>query len=184
MELGIVKKETPINEKVGKKTIYQLADNFFRFWYRFVPTNISAIQSGRIQRTYDQVIKTQLSDYMGLVFEKMCRDYLLYYADELPFEPVEIGQWWGTDPREKKQIQIDVVATSVTENEFIVGSCKFKNEKIGVDELGLLKEYAEVFSRGKKCYYYIFSRSGFTDGLVESAEKESVKLLTLEDIYK
>lgn len=184
MELGIVKKETPINEKVGKKTIYQLADNFFRFWYRFVPTNISAIQSGRIQRTYDQVIKTQLSDYMGLVFEKMCRDYLLYYADELPFEPVEIGQWWGTDPRKKKQIQIDVVATSVTENEFIVGSCKFKNEKIGVDELELLKEYAEVFSRGKKCYYYIFSKSGFTDGLVECAEKESVKLLTLEDIYK
>lgn len=184
MELGIVKKETPINEKVGKKTIYQLADNFFRFWYRFVPTNISAIQSGRIQRTYNQVIKTQLSDYMGLVFEKMCRDYLLYYADELPFEPVEIGQWWGTDPRKKKQIQIDVVATSVKENEFIVGSCKFKNEKIGVDELELLKEYAEVFSRGKKCYYYIFSKSGFTDGLLECAEKESVKLLTLDDIYK
>lgn len=184
MELGIVKKETPINEKVGKKTIYQLADNFFRFWYRFVPTNISAIQSGRIQRTYNQVIKTQLSDYMGLVFEKMCRDYLLYYADELPFEPVEIGQWWGTDPRKKKQIQIDVVATSVTENEFIVGSCKFKNEKIGVDELELLKEYAEVFSRGKKCNYYIFSKNGFTDGLLECAEKENVKLLTLKDIYK
>lgn len=184
MELGIVKKETPINEKVGKKTIYQLADNFFRFWYRFVPANISAIQSGRINRTYNQVIKAQLSDYMGLVFEKMCRDYLLYYADELPFDPVEIGQWWGTDPHKKKQIQIDVVATSATENEFIVGSCKFKNEKIGVDELELLKEYAEVFSRGKKCYYYIFSKGGFTDGLIECAKKESVQLVTLEDMYK
>jgi stage IV sporulation protein A len=55
------------------------------------------------------------------------------------------------------------------------------------DEYGLLqllKEYAEVFSRGKKCYYYIFSKSGFTDRLLECAEKESVKLLTLEDIYK
>ena len=184
MDLGIVKKETPINEKVGKKTIYQIADNFFRFWYRFVPANISAIQSGRIQRTYNQVIKTQLSDYMGLVFEQMCREYLLYYAEELPFEPVEIGQWWGTDPLKKKQIQIDVAATSAAENEFIVGSCKFKNEKIGVDELELLKEYAEVFSRGKKCYYYIFSKSGFTDGLLECAEKENVKLLTLEELYK
>ena len=29
--LGIVKKETPITEKPGKKTIYLLADNFFRF---------------------------------------------------------------------------------------------------------------------------------------------------------
>ena len=33
----ITKKETPITEKPGKKTIYLLADNFFRFWYRFVP---------------------------------------------------------------------------------------------------------------------------------------------------
>ena len=39
IDLGIVKKETPITEKTGKKTIYLLADNFFRFWYRFVPVN-------------------------------------------------------------------------------------------------------------------------------------------------
>lgn len=31
MDLGIVKKETPITEKPGKKTIYMLADNFFDF---------------------------------------------------------------------------------------------------------------------------------------------------------
>ena len=37
IDLGIAKKETPITEKLGKKTIYLLADNFFRFWYRFVP---------------------------------------------------------------------------------------------------------------------------------------------------
>ena len=43
IDLGIVKKETPITEKPGKKTIYLLADNFFRFWYRFVPVNASAI---------------------------------------------------------------------------------------------------------------------------------------------
>ena len=31
IDLGIVKKETPITEKPGKKTIYLLADNFFSF---------------------------------------------------------------------------------------------------------------------------------------------------------
>lgn len=51
IDLGIVKKETPITEKPGKKTIYLLADNFFRFWYRFVPVNASAIDSGRIAKT-------------------------------------------------------------------------------------------------------------------------------------
>ena len=57
IDLGIVKKETPITEKPGKKTIYLLADNFFRFWYRFVPVNMSAIDSGRITKTYPYVVK-------------------------------------------------------------------------------------------------------------------------------
>ena len=52
IELGIVRKETPITEKIGKKSIYMLEDNFFRFWYRFVPRNIAAINSGRIEKNY------------------------------------------------------------------------------------------------------------------------------------
>ena len=57
IDLGIVKKETPLTEKPGKKTIYLLADNFFRFWYRFVPVNMSAIDSVRITKTYPYVVK-------------------------------------------------------------------------------------------------------------------------------
>ena len=57
IDLGIAKKETPITEKPGKKTIYLLADNFFRFWYRFVPINMSAIDSGRIAKTYPHAVK-------------------------------------------------------------------------------------------------------------------------------
>lgn len=104
INLGIAKKETPITEKPGKKTIYLLADNFFLFWYRFVPVNMSAIDSGRITKTYPHAVKQHLSDYMGLVFKKMCQDYLLYYSDSLPIDLNEIGQWWGTDPKKKKQI--------------------------------------------------------------------------------
>ena len=185
MDLGIVKRETPITEKQGKKTIYLLADNFFRFWYRFVPNNVAAIQSGRIRNTYTRAVKEQLSDYMGLVFEQMCREYLLYYAENLPIDLNNIGQWWGTDSKKRKQIQIDIIGTSALADEYIIGSCKFKNEKIGIDELELLKEYAEVFGKGKKYYYYIFSKGGFTQGLCEEAAKsDNVKLITLEDIYR
>lgn len=52
LELGILKKEMPLTEKTGKKTIYPIADNFFRFWYRFVPPNMSAISSGRVEQIY------------------------------------------------------------------------------------------------------------------------------------
>lgn len=184
IDLGIVKKETPVTEKPGKKTIYLLADNFFRFWYRFVPVNMSAIDSGRIAKTYPHAVKQYLPDYMGLIFEKMCQDYLLYYADSLPMELSEIGQWWGTDPKQKKQIQIDIVGTPVDGRDYLIGSCKYRNEKIGVDELDLIRDYAAVFGKGSSYHYYIFSKDGFTDGLLQAQERGEVRLVTLEGLYR
>lgn len=183
IDLGIVKKETPVTEKIGKKTIYELADNFFRFWYRFVPANMSAIDSGRIQKSYANSIKKNLPDYMGLTFEHMCRDYLLYYEKDLPIELNQVGQWWGTDNKNKKQVQIDIVGTPVEGDEYIIGSCKYQNEKIGLDELELIREYAQVFGKGKKYYYYIFSKGGFTEGLIQAKNREEVRLIGLDDLY-
>ena len=183
IDLGIVKKETPVTEKIGKKTIYELADNFFRFWYRFVPANMSAIDSGRIQKSYANTIKKNLPDYMGLTFEHMCRDYLLYYEKDLPIELNQVGQWWGTDNKNKKQVQIDIVGTPVEGDEYIIGSCKYRNEKIGLDELELIREYAQVFGKGKKYYYYIFSKGGFTEGLIQAQNRGEVRLIGLDDLY-
>ena len=184
IDLGIVKKETPITEKTGKKTIYLLADNFFRFWYRFVPSNMSAIDSGRISKIYQHSVKQYFPDYMGLIFEKMCQDYLLYYSEDLPIELSEIGQWWGKDSKKKKQIQIDIVGTPAEGKDYIIGSCKFRNEKIGMDELDLLREYAAVFGKGTNYHYYIFSKGGFTEGLLQAQECGEVRLVTLEELYR
>lgn len=183
LELGILTKTTPITEKFGKKTIYRIEDNFFRFWYRFVPQNISAISSGRFPQIYEQAVKKHIPTYMGLVFEKMCRDYLLRYETFYPILLSEIGEWWGSDAKTKKEVQIDIVGTSAENDEYIIGSCKFKNEKIGVDELDLLQNYAKVFGKGKKYHYYIFSKSGFTPALEERAINNEVKLIKLEDMY-
>ena len=182
-DLGIVRRETPITEKQGKKTIYLICDNFFRFWYRFVPQNVSAIQSGRIERIYDIAMKQYFSNYMGLVFEQMCREYLIRYAENLPILLSEVGQWWGTDARKKKEVQIDIVGTPVEGKEYIIGSCKYKNEPVGVDELELLKEYAAVFGYGTRYHYFIFSKGGFTEGLKQLEEKGEVRLVSLEEMY-
>ena len=183
LELGILTKITPITEKFGKKTIYRIEDNFFRFWYRFIPQNISSISSGRFPQIYQQAVKQHLSTYMGLIFEKMCRDYLLRYETFYPILLSEIGEWWGSNAKTRKEVQIDIIGTSAENDEYIIGSCKFKNEKIGVDELELLQNYAQVFGKGKKYHYYIFSKSGFTQALEERAQKDEVKLIKLEDMY-
>lgn len=183
LDLGILKKETPIAEKPGKKTIYAIDDNFFRFWYRFVPRNMSMISAGRMQQVYEQAAKQYYPDYMGLVFEKMCQEYLLRYATGLPVLLSNVGQWWGTDAKTRKEIQIDIVGTPVEGNEYLIGSCKYRNEKIGIEELELIRRYASVFRKNGTFHYYIFSKGGFTQELIMAAEKGQVTLLTLEDIY-
>ena len=121
---------------------------------------------------------------MGLIFEKMCQDYLLYYSDNLPIELNEIGQWWGADPGKRKQVQIDIVGTPVEGKEYIIGSCKYRNEKIGVDELERMRHYAVLFGKGNHYHYYIFSKGGFTEGLLQAQERGEVRLIALEDLYR
>ena len=184
LDLGILKKETPITEKPGKKTIYAIDDNFFRFWYRFVPRNMSVISAGRMRLIYEQAVKRFYPDYMGLVFEKMCQEYLLRYAKDLPILLSNLGQWWGTDSKTRKEVQIDIVGVPVDGNEYLIGSCKYRNEKIGIEELELLRRYAAVFRKNGIFHYYIFSKGGFTPALLEAEMQGEVTLLTLEDLYR
>lgn len=188
VELGLLKKETPVTETSTRKTLYRIEDNFFRFWYRFVPQNLSAISAGRFERSYERVVKSRMHECMGLVFEKMCREYLLYYADNLPFDLAEVGQWWGNDSSQRKEIQIDLVGVPIPEpnrkvTSYLIGSCKFRNEKIGMDELHLMEHYADVFGKGRSYHYVIFSLGGFTQELIDYAENAGVCLITLDDMY-
>ena len=114
----------------------------------------------------------------------MCREYLLRYANDLPIILSDVGQWWGTDSKAKKEVQIDIVGTPVEGDEYIIGSCKYRNITIGVDEFELIKHYADIFGKGKKYHFYIFSKSGFTKDLQELGDKGDVKLITLDDMYR
>lgn len=75
------------------------------------------------------------------------------------------------------------MGTPVEGDEYIIGSCKYRNEKIGLDELELIREYAQVFGKGKKYHYYIFSKGGFTEGLIQAQNRREVKLIGLDDLY-
>ena len=190
MGLGILEKVEPVVDKSKRKTLYRISDNFFRFWYRFVPQNILSIQSDRMERVYDAAVGSYLSEYMGAVFEQICKQYLSRYAEDLPFQIVQIGEWWGTS-KDRKEVQLDIVALAAKEanqsggRQFLMGSCKYKNTPIGTDELERIREYAENFtSASDACWYYIFSKGGFTDGLKARAAAGEVTLVTLADLYR
>ena len=182
--LGIVQKETPYGEKASKKSIYSIDDNMFRFWYRFVPENASMIARGATELVYKR-IELYLPDYMGKVFEEICKQYLwkLLLAGKSPVEFTSLGRWWGNDPVHKCQVEIDIMGEQ-DRTTALFGECKWTNESVGLSVLETLAERSMIFSYRKK-HYFLFSKFGFTKGCKEKAqEMGNVLLITYAELVK
>lgn len=184
INLGIVKKETPYGETASRKSVYSIEDNMFRFWYRFVSENNSVIARGAADLVYKR-IEPQLSDYMGKVFEEICKQYLWkrLLAGTLPVEFTSLGRWWGNDPAEKSQAEIDIMGEQ-DKNTALFGECKWTNEKVDAGVLKTLIKRSEIFPY-KNSYFYLFAKSGFTKGCIEEAGKMgNVELVGYEEMME
>ena len=184
-ELGILHKETPFGEKESsRKTIYGISDFMFRFWYRYVFANRTLIETDAQEAVWLKRIEPDYNNYMGLVFEKVCADYLTWKnaRGELPILFTSIGRWWGSNPVSRSQEEIDLVAGDG--KDYLFCECKWRNEKLDASVLRGLKAKAEVFGgKRKQTYFALFSKSGFTDALLEEAEKDSsILLVDLDEI--
>ncbi|MDL2302743.1 ATP-binding protein, partial [Lachnospiraceae bacterium OttesenSCG-928-D06] len=183
IKLGLVIKEVPITEeKNSRKTIYHLEDSMFRFWYRFVRPNVSAIMRGAGEAIYHN-IKGQLNDFIGKVFEQICIDYL-YLPDiyaELPFPIGNTGRWWGNNKERKRQEEIDII--SISNDMILIGECKWTNTAIDMDILETLIERSNLFYYKQK-YLYLFSKSGFTERVKAYAEEnQSICLIEFDKMH-
>jgi len=182
MNLGIVQKEAPYGEKASRKSIYSIEDNMFRFWYRFVLDNNSIIARGAADLVYKR-IEPQLSDYMGKVFEDICKQYLWkqLLSGNCPVEFNSLGRWWGNDPKEKCQTEIDIMGEQ-DKNTALFAECKWTNEKVDLGVLETLVKRSNLFSYKMK-HYYLFSKSGFTKGCIDKAnEMSNVSLIEFSDM--
>ena len=182
ISLDMVKKETPYGEDNSKKSIYFIDDNMFRFWYRFIPENISMIARGASDLVYRR-IEPFMSDYMGKVFEEICRQYLwkLLLSGRSPVEFSSLGRWWGNDPVHKSQTEIDIMGEQDKETA-LFAECKWRNEKVDTGVLDTLIERSKLFRYKKNCYF-IFSKSGFTKGCItKAAESGNVFLIPYSDM--
>jgi AAA+ ATPase superfamily predicted ATPase len=182
ISLGILKKEKPVGDPGSKKSIYRVADSMFRFWYRFVPANMNAIAANNGKLVYDRILAPKLNEYMGGIFEQMCAEYLHRQngTDKLPFPFFDIGRWWGNDPKEKRQAEIDIVATYKQERKALFCECKFRNEPLNQAAVDGLIKNSMLLDGFDENYYYLFSVSGFTTGLTVGP---NVRLVDLDMMY-
>lgn len=152
-----------------------------RFWYRFVPENISIISRGAADLAYKR-ISPGLSSYMGGVFEDICKQYLwkLLLEGQCEVNFSDIGRWWGADPKTKSQEEIDIMGTD--KDSALFGECKWTNEKVDLGVLETLVERSALFNY-KTAQFYLFAKSGFTKGCMERAAKmRNVTLVSYEDM--
>ena len=182
--LGIINKETPYGEKSSNKAIYSIEDNMFRFWYRFVPDNQSLISRGAADMVYKR-IEPFFSDYMGKVFEEICKQYLWsqLLTNHCPVQFKNLGRWWGNDQKARSQVEIDIMGEQ-DKDTALFAECKWTSEKVDIGVLETLDYRSKLFSY-KNIQLYLFSKSGFTKGCIDKAkEMHNVILVSYAEMIK
>lgn len=197
IELGIVEREFSVSENTKEKAntnrgLYRITDNFFRFWYAFVFTNISELEGGDVDGVYKYSVEPLLHEFAAMSFEDVCREYVreLQKAGELPFRYSKMGRWWGKTTVRRKENQteladteIDLLAISKQSDKYLVGECKFKGKPFRYSEY--LDTAAKLASYKDKAefYYYLFSESGFDENVIKEAESDRcIVLCDLDEI--
>ena len=182
--LRLLEKHVPCGEKKdSKKGIYEITDNYYKFWYRYVFANRSYYSMLGDYRASEEIM-TDINEYMGPVFEDICRQYLTIMAGKgrLPFVPSVMGKWWGNNPVIKAQDDVDILALSKDRTSAIFCECKFRNKPMPMEEYDDLLTAASAFDVRDK-YYFFFSKSGYTKPFMERARKDSARLLTIKDLF-
>ncbi|GHT69218.1 ATPase [Spirochaetia bacterium] len=183
LDLHILMRETPVGENAGRRSIYKLTDNFFKFWYAFVFENAELVEQGNGEALYDSIVSPVLSEYLGAyIFEDICKDYLRRINGDsnavgikLPFLFTGIGRWWGTNPKTRREEEIDILAFH--KNEALFCECKWTTKMMGADVLAALKEKAGLFPQYTSKHYALFSKSGFNAELKRLAAQSGDTLL-------
>ena len=93
----------------------EVPGNLFCFSHCFRGKYETAIQVGLSDEVARRVVVGELLTYVGHVFEDVCRQCFLWEVREgrLDVPPLEVGRWWGTNPVERCEEEIDIVLSGV-----------------------------------------------------------------------
>lgn len=179
-DLSILIREKPVGQSGTRRTIYRICDGSYRFWYRFVQPNMSALMSGMGPQVYERLVTPNLSGYMGQAFESIFFDYFdRWHAEGALGDLVGLrGRWWGNDPRLRQEEEIDLVGFGTHTTFF--GEAKWRNEPMKASVIKDL-ERKSLLIPAQRRQYLLFSRSGYAKGAQqEAASKKEVRLMRFE----
>lgn len=161
----VERRETP-------KPYYVIADSMINFYFRYVAPGASLINSGKGKIYYKQKVKQNLHEFMGSVFEKMAKEYILANvgSKKIPCFVTNIVEYQNSVKigKEVKSVEIDLLGMD-GKKYVLAGECKFKSEKFGKEDLEIFQEKTNCLS-APNLKAILFSLSGFTDYVVKNAK--------------
>lgn len=183
-EMQVIARVVPVTETLprrSKRVLYRIVDPYVAFWHRTIARLVNAGTLGLVppERLWDEVVEPDLDDYMGPVFEEVCRDFVRR-SDRLPFQPLRVGEWWDAT----SENEVDVVAVG-PRGELLIGECKWG--RVTAAHLATLRARAGAvaaeFPRSRKVHLALFTARGdAAEEVLREARAGAVLLFSADDL--
>ena len=110
---SIIRKKRPVGAKEGSQTVrYEIQDNFFRFWFRYIHRYSSLIEIQNLP-ALEQIMADDYPTFSGIALERWFRQKMM---ESLRYKT--IGGWWqaggGINAKgNSDEFEIDIVAETL-----------------------------------------------------------------------
>ena len=120
--MDILEREVPVTENNPEKSnmsLYQIKDNFLRFWFRFVYPERGRLELGQSGYVLERIKANFIDSHVAHIYENVCRSELwrLAIAGRAQFN--KLGRWWNGKE------EIDIVALDSTGEDIVFTECKY-----------------------------------------------------------
>jgi uncharacterized protein len=182
LEMDLIDKLTPINDKTNKKkTFYSIKDGYLLFYYTFIYPHLSALAMMAPEDFYDRFIEpTLVSSFVAKRFESITEEYLIRQnrLGKLDRLYEDIGTYWYDDPIAKKNGQFDVALKDG--DHYLLVECKFTKDPLGAAVVNEEVAQSKGLDLGAVSLGFA-SRSGFE--LPEALAREFY-CVSLDEMYR
>lgn len=182
IENEIIEKRESFN-KNQKMNYYEISDNLIRFWFRFIFDNHE-----EILQDMGNIIFNNEKEEIELFISKCFEDVALSYLTEKNIKG-ELGYYYEIirgykvdNSILKHSIEFDGLAKGIgkANNRILVVECKYRNKPFSSFMLKHIMDNLTIFPSE---FYdiYLFSKSGFTDDII-NINNPFIHLITCEDM--
>ena len=139
-----------------------------------------------MQIVLDEINKDFIEKFVAFAYEDICRDIFanLCKKEAISFFPSRIGSYWRIDL--DGDTEIDVMAVDHQNMRIFAGECKYHAKPVDAPVYYALKEKVANAGEIRKAFpgyniiYGVFSKSGFTQRMLDAA-KENVELFLISE---